>query len=157
LDTIKEVKFYPLTEIYEYERTGNFGMYIPFKKPLIGSDEKRDEKKIEYKLHYTANIWEIDPITVIKNTRTRREIGKAEITAFWDKRLVEKYLNKVVSFNGDLNKLNNALAILTAGGSCPECKTIEPAKDDLFKYSYTIENIKPYDFAGFLYLIKNIK
>ena len=68
--SLKNVKFFPLTEIYEYERTGNFGMYIPFKKPLIGSDEKR----IEYKLHYMANIWEMDPITVIKNTRTRRNI-----------------------------------------------------------------------------------
>jgi hypothetical protein len=150
LDPTKEVKFFPLTEIYEYERTGNFGMYIPFKKPLIGSDEKR----IEYKLHYRANIWEMDPITVIKNTRTRREIEKAEITAWWDKRLVEKYLSDVVSFNGDLNKLKKALEILNAGGSCADCSPIDPIKDDLFKYSYAIKNIKPYDFAGFLYILK---
>jgi len=66
-------------------------------------------------------------LTIVK-LRRHTQPQSSEITAWWDEKLIEKYLNKIVSFKGDLNKLNNALAILNAGALCVECAPVDPIK-----------------------------
>jgi hypothetical protein len=142
LDPMNEVKIYPLTKILEYERSGNYGLYIPFKKPLIGSDKK----EIEYRLHYQANIWEMDPISGFVNFRTKGEVGKVDITAIMDRKFVENYIYKVESFKGN---------IISNEGPRQIINPIE--NKNLFKYIFKGNNIKPNEFIGLIYSLKTNK
>jgi hypothetical protein len=160
LNVLNDVKFYPLPKstAYEYEPTGTYGMFIPFKIPLIYPDEK----KIEYELSFKASIKDMHYTAGVYNVRTRKEIEVAEIKANWDQNLFDENFQTGISFRGKFYDASTLFETLKYGKNYQDCKAFKKVVvpqlcSNFYKFSCKAYNIKPYCMTGLAWEKKILK